>query len=115
MKYDPSSLGVAVICTLAASDPASFSVSATAPDFLEYLAVGHLDKTAPAVIRRRRHSEHANTSEPIDHFARNVCLSIYRHRIERRVEKRPQFRQRCIELGLLRRWDPRIRHHPIGN
>ena len=42
-------------------------------------------------------------------------MSIDRRRIELRIEHLPQFRQRFVQLSLLRRRNPRIRHHPIGN
>src|SRR5438093_396503 len=66
MKCEPSSLGRACICTFAASDPASFSVSANEPN-----------------------------CSPLENLAK--------------------FPERFVQLDLLRRWDTRIRHHPIGD
>src|SRR5437773_10075032 len=88
---------------------------ATAADFLKHSAVGHLRKTASTVFHWRGRSEHADATESIDNLARNIRLSIYLNRIEMFIEKLPKFRQRLVQLGLLRCWDAWIRHHPIGN
>src|SRR5450755_1890504 len=88
---------------------------ATSSDFFQDLAVRHLRKTMSAEFHRRGHAENAETSEPIDHFPWNVGLAIYFDGIESRIEKLPKFRQRLIELCLLRRGHARIRHHPVGD
>src|SRR5207245_3129062 len=64
---------------------------------------------------RRSPSEHPDAPKAINDIARNVRLSIYLHRIDLFVEKLPKFDQRLVQLGLLRRRDAWVRHHPIGN
>src|SRR5207244_362731 len=88
---------------------------AAATDFLQNFAVRHLRKTATAVLRWRSHSQNADTSKTINYFARNIGVPVDRHWIQFRAEKFPEFLQCFIELDLLPRRDPRIRHYPVGN
>src|SRR5439155_5232581 len=76
-------------------------------------AIGLLRETAPADVPGRGHSEHAQTRKTLNHLARDVRLPVYRRRIEALVEKRPQPRERVIQLGLLRRPNRWIGHHPV--
>ena len=55
---------------------------ATAADFFQDFAIGHLREAASAIFLRRRHPEHADTAKAIDYAAWNVCLSIDLRRIE---------------------------------
>src|SRR5260370_25715163 len=71
--------------------------------------------TGTDVPRRCSHSQNADTSKTINYFARNTGVPVVRHWIQFRAEKFPEFLQCFIELDLLPRRDPRIRHHPIGN
>src|SRR6266403_1765746 len=91
------------------------SRGAARSDFLQEFAVGHLCKTQSPVFDWRGRPEHADAAESIDDLARNIRLSIYFHRIEMFVEKSPKFRERPVQLCLLRCRDARKRHHPIGN
>ena len=86
---------------------------ATAADFLQHLAVRHLRKSAAAKLRRRRHSQHADARETVDQFAWDIFIPIDGDRIESSIEKLPDFRERSVQLRLLRRRDARIRHRPI--
>src|SRR5205823_10035601 len=87
--------------------------SATSPDLLEHLAVGHLRKSVAAVFLRSRHAEHADTPQPIDHATGNIGLAIDLRRIEVCIQEFAKFSKRLIQLALLRLRDARIRHHPI--
>ena len=87
--------------------------SATRADFLEDLAVGPLGKTTTAIFLRRRHPEHSDPGEPVDHVSRNIRGPIDRHRIQILIEKFADLRERFVELGLLRGGNARIRHGPI--
>ena len=88
---------------------------APATDFLQDFAVRHLGEPTTANFFWCSRTEHADAAETINYFAWNVGVPVDRHRIQFRVEKFPEFLQCFIELGLLRRRNPRIRHHPIGN
>ena len=68
-----------------------------------------------AEFLRRGHPENTDPAEAVDHFPRNVRLSIDRRGIELSIEKCRKLFESLIELRLLRRRDPRIRHHPIGD
>ena len=72
-------------------------------------------KTVAAVFARRSHSQNSNAPETVDHFPRNVRVSVDSSGIQFRIKKRSQLLECLIELSLLRLRDPRIRHHPIGN
>src|SRR5207249_10894356 len=72
-------------------------------------------EAAAAVFLRRSHAEHADASQAIDHAARNIRLPINLRSIEVFIEKLAKFPERFVQLDLLRRWDTRIRHHPIGD
>ena len=54
---------------------------AAATDFFQNFAVRHLRKTATAVLRRRSHSQNADTSKTINYFARNVGVPVARTKI----------------------------------
>src|SRR6266446_674973 len=82
-------------------------------DFFQNLAVRHLRKTVSAVFHRRGHSQNADAAQPVNHFARNLRLSIYLYGIELGIEKLAQFGKRFVELSLLPCRHARIRHHPI--
>src|SRR3954447_24403188 len=69
----------------------------------------------PAELRRRGHSKNADAPEAIDHFPRNIGISVNRDRVQFRIEKFAQLLQRLIELSLLGISYPRIRHYPVGN
>src|SRR5437899_5850849 len=86
---------------------------ATAADFFQDFAIGHLREAASAIFLRRRHPEHADAPETINYPARNVCLPIYLRRIEVFVQKFAESSERFVQFGLLRRGNTRIRHHPI--
>src|SRR5437667_12747455 len=86
---------------------------ATTPDFFQHFAIGHLREPVSAVFLRRGHAQHANASQTINYAARNVRLPIDLRRSEVFDEKLPKFGERVIQLGLLRSWNTRIRHHPI--
>src|SRR5205085_6223700 len=88
---------------------------ATPADRLQNFAVRHLAKTVAANFFWRSRAEHADSSESIDHVARNVRLPVDFHRIEMFIQKLAQFSEGLVDLSLFRRRDPRIRHHPIGN
>src|SRR5437867_345371 len=55
---------------------------ATAANFLQHFAVGHLRETASAIFLRRRHTENANAPQTVNYATGNVCLPIDLHRIE---------------------------------
>src|SRR5215471_14781746 len=88
---------------------------ATTPDFFEHLAVGHLRESVSAILLRGGHAEHADTPQPIDHAARNICSAIDLRRVKMFVQKLPKLAQRLVQLGLLVRRNPRIWHHPVGD
>src|SRR3954451_20724065 len=85
----------------------------TSSDFFQHLAVGHLRESASAVFLRRRHAEHADTPQPIDHASRNVRLAIDLRRIKIFLQEFTKLSKRLIQLALLRLRDAWIRHHPI--
>src|ERR1700720_4243193 len=82
-------------------------------DLFQNLAVRHLRKTVTAVFHRRGHSQNADAAQTVNHFARNLRLSIYLYGVELGIEKLAQFGKRFVELSLLRCRHARIRHHPI--
>src|SRR5260370_11556992 len=88
---------------------------AAAADFFQHLAIRHWRKPAAAVLGGRSHPEHAHAPEAVNYVARNLCLSIYCCGVELLIEKLAQFRERVVQLGLLRRRNARIRQHPIGH
>ena len=91
------------------------SGSATSADFLQHFAIRHLRKSASAKFLWRGHAENADVPEAIDEMTRNIGVAINRNRIEIFVEELADFRERLIQLGLLRCRKARIRHRPIGN
>src|SRR6476469_9010467 len=91
------------------------SRGASRPDLFQNLAVRPLGKSAAAKFLRRRHSKNAMTRQAIDQMPRYVRLPIDRDRVEMFVEKLPDFGERFIQLRLLCRRDPRIRHRPVRN
>ena len=88
---------------------------AAAADLLQNSAVRHLGEPVTANFRRRSRTEHADSSQSIDHITRNVRLPIDLRRIEMFIQKFAQLTKRLVDLRLFRCRDPRIRHHPIGN
>jgi len=76
---------------------------ATAADFLQEFAIGHLRKTPSAVFHWRSRTEHTDAPEPVDDLTRNIRLSIYLHRIEMLVEELRRVKsaaeQRCIQAA----------------
>src|SRR5438874_11549998 len=86
---------------------------ATLSDFFQNFAIGHLRKSAPAILLWRGHTEHTDAAQAVDHAARNVCLPIDLRSIEMLIQKLAEFGERFIQFGLLRRRNARIRHHPI--
>src|SRR2546423_2976571 len=53
--------------------------------------------------------------QAVDQMLRNLCLAIDRDRIKMFIEKLPDFCERFVQLRLLRRRNPRIRHYPVRN
>src|SRR5437870_6407055 len=88
---------------------------AAATDFFQNFAVRHLRKTATANFFWCSRTEHADSSQSIDHITRNVLLPIYRRRIKMFIQKFAQLSKRLVDFRLFRRRDSWIRHHPIGN
>src|ERR1700737_1357095 len=82
-------------------------------DFFQNFAVRHLRKTVSAVFHRRGDSQNADAPQTVNHFARNLRLSIYLYGVELGIEKLVQFGKRLVELSLLRCRHTRIGHHPI--
>ena len=91
------------------------SRGAATADLFHHAAIGLLRETAPADVPGRGHSVHAEARKTVDHFAWDVRLPVNRRRIQALVEKRPQPRERVIQLGLLRRPNRGIGHHPVGD
>ena len=86
---------------------------ATAAEFFQYFAVGHLGEAAPAKLLWRRHPEDARSRQAIDHVLRNVRNAIDLGWIQFRIKKLTHFGERLVEVFLLRgRWT-RIWHRPI--
>src|SRR5438552_12367371 len=86
---------------------------ATPADLFQNLAVCHLRKTAAAKFFGRSHSEHPDSTKAVDHFARNIGLSIDRAGVELLIQKLPNLSERFVRFDLLRRGNARVRHHPI--
>src|ERR1700682_4637849 len=82
-------------------------------DFFQNLAVRHLRKTMTAIFHWRGHSQNADAAQTVNHFGRNLRLSIYLYGVELGIEKLAQFGKRFVELSLLRCRHARIRHDPI--
>src|SRR5260370_38159608 len=89
--------------------------SATAPDFLQDFAVRHLTETASANFFWRRRTEHADSSQSINHIPRNVRLPIDLRRIKMFIQEFAQLTERLIDFRLFRRRDPWLRHYPAAN
>src|ERR1700736_2266784 len=88
---------------------------APATDLLQNFAVRHLGKTVTADFFWRSRTEHADSSQSINHITRNVRLPIDVRRIKMFIQKFAQLTERLVDFRLFRSLDSRIRHHPIGN
>src|SRR5262249_55872751 len=51
-------------------------------DHLHDLAVTHLREAAAAVLRRRRHAQHADPRQPVDDGTRNVGVAVNGRRVD---------------------------------
>src|ERR1700730_10911839 len=88
---------------------------AAAADLLQNSAIRHLGKTVAADFFWRSRTEHADSSQSINHITRNVRLPIDLRRIKMFIQKFAQLTERLVDFRLFRSRDPWIRHHPIGN
>jgi enoyl-CoA hydratase/carnithine racemase len=62
---------------------------------------------------RRRHPQHAQPAEPLDHLAGDLRPAVDFGRVELRVAERPEFRQRRVDLRPLLVRQPGIRQQQI--
>src|SRR5437773_4029345 len=87
---------------------------ATAADFFQHFAVGHLREAASAIFLRCGHAKHTDAGKAINHVARNVCLPIGLGTTQMFVEESAKFAESYVQFSLLCFWNTRIRDDPVG-